>query len=167
MRSRRITVLIAALGLVMSPWLLSGCGGASEEAAEQAIEEGTGGDVELDDDKVTFEDEEGNTFEYGAGAELPDSWPEEVPPFDGGELTNSLSTPDGASASWTVEGSAADAVDAYDGQLTDAGFTLGAKADLGSSTFTRTYSSETHEVTVTATETDGTATLTVIAAAAP
>jgi hypothetical protein len=56
-----------------------------EEIGEKIIENASGGDVEIDDDRVTYEDNEGNSLTYDESGDVqwPDSIPHEVPKFQG------------------------------------------------------------------------------------
>jgi hypothetical protein len=127
--NRRIAGIVAALLLVPGMWALSGCGQAAEEAIEQGIEQGTGGDVEIDDDGVKVTDEEGNEFAAGSQAELPSTWPEVVPTPDGTLVFAGGSAADGSSGAvsqgiWQADSSVADTADAYATTLAGAGFTV-------------------------------------------
>lgn len=86
---RRLPARLGAAGLAL---LLvtgaSGCGKAAdkfsekaaEKATEKAIESGSDGkaDVDLNDGEMNIETDDGS-FSMGAGGEIPDSWPEDVP----------------------------------------------------------------------------------------
>lgn len=118
----------AALGLALA---LAGCGSAGENAAEQAIEaENPGTDVELDGDGVKVTDEEGNTSEFGTGADLPDGWPEVVP-VPAGEVTFSSQSGGDFTVGVTADGSAQDVYNAWKSDLEGAGFTEKDAANFG------------------------------------
>jgi hypothetical protein len=130
-RSRAATGAVIA-ALMLSPALAS-CGMAAEEAAEQLAEQAIGGgDVEVNDGEVTITDDEGNAVAVGEDVAVPDTWPSEVPLFDGGTLQMVSVTNDGsATAMWLVEGSAADAAAAYGASLEAAGYTVDTESNMG------------------------------------
>lgn len=86
MKKRIAWILAAAVCAVLT---LTGCGAIQkkigQEIGEKIIENASGGDVEIDDGRVTYEDEEGNsmTYDESGGLEWPDSIPSEIPPFRG------------------------------------------------------------------------------------
>lgn len=119
---------LVALALLPALLLFGGCGEASdkiaEKAAEKAIENQTGGDVDIDadgggvrvetPDGVFESDAEGNfsmESEDGtvtAGAGLPEDWPEDLPLPDGVEVVYGSSSPEGATVTLTGTGSVDD-----------------------------------------------------------
>lgn len=132
-RHRVIALAMAALLGVG----LAGCSNPVDEAAEQLTEqalEGAGAgdiDVDIDDDTVTVTDDEGNALSAGEGASIPDAWPGQVPPYEGGELMFATVQSEGtASALWETSDSVEDATARYDDQLTAAGFTLDQEASM-------------------------------------
>ncbi len=128
--ARRAAVVgaAAAFGLALA---LAGCGNAAENATEKAIEaENPGTDVELDGDGVKVTDEEGNTSEFGTGADLPEGWPEVVPVPDG-DVTFSTKSGEDFTVGLTVDGSAQDVYEAWKSDLEGAGFTAKDTADFG------------------------------------
>lgn len=73
LRAVGATLLVAAL--------LSGCG-ADDKLSEKAVEKALskdGAQVDIDGDRVTVEDEDGNVSSIGEGSQVPDDFPEEVP----------------------------------------------------------------------------------------
>jgi hypothetical protein len=118
----------AAFGLALA---LTGCGNAAENAAENVIEaENPGTDVELDGDGVKVTDEEGNTSEFGTGADLPDGWPTVVPVPDG-DVTFASKSGEDFTAGVTLDGSSQDAYEAWKSDLEGAGFTEEDTANIG------------------------------------
>ena len=76
----RITL---ALVLVAGALALVGCNKIAEEASEAIVEGATGVDVEVDEEKVTIEGEDGESIEIqGESSELPDGFPDEMPVYD-------------------------------------------------------------------------------------
>lgn len=81
MRNRPKTTITAALAA--ATLLTVGCGAAADKAAdkvaEEAIEQQTGGNVDIDtgDGSYSIETEDGS-FSAGSG-DLPESWPEDIP----------------------------------------------------------------------------------------
>ncbi len=150
----RTLAAIAAAALILTPGL-SACGQGVEEVAEQAAENAMGGgDVEINDDGVTITDEEGNEMAAGENVALPDSWPSEVPPFEGGTLTVVTVSPDGSYAAWTTEGSPEDVVGAYGATLEEAGYVVGNEGAAAGAVF-REYTGNGYTVTLSATEDAG------------
>ena len=81
--ARRMTTTVAAVALTLSG--LSACGGdaeqkASDKIVEKALENGSGGDVDVDtsDDQVTVDTEDG-TVAVGQDVDLPDRFPDSIP----------------------------------------------------------------------------------------
>lgn len=75
---RAVGAALLAAALVSSA---TGCG-ADEKVGEKAIESALSKDgtkVDIDDEKVTFKDKDGNVSSFGEGVELPDSFPKEIP----------------------------------------------------------------------------------------
>ena len=111
-----------AFALVAATALVSGCGGASDEAgeriseqlAEQALEEaGTAGvDVDVDGEDVTIESDEG-TIKVGTG-DVPEGFPDDLSIVDG-EITSSVDTPQGSAVTVAVD----DADTAFDEAVAD------------------------------------------------
>lgn len=109
---------------------LFGCGNAAEELAERAIEEGTGGDVEISEDGVTIIDEDGNELRVGEAAEVPDTWPSDVPVPTGTVV--SATTAGGASTLLvTVDEEPQPTFTSIDGELTGNGWNQLSTSDLG------------------------------------
>ena len=105
--------------------LLTGCGGSAEQAAEQAIESASGGDVDVDIEGETFtfeNEEEGVTVQGGAGAELPEGFPADLPLPPAGEIMSAASTPEGSSVMWMWDGMTQDDFDQYIAQVQAAGY---------------------------------------------
>lgn len=123
---------------------LAACDRAAEELAERAAEQVTGGDVELGEDGVSIETDEGSmsvnedgeltmetddgTFESRTG-QVPDDFPSVVPLLDGGELMAGTRIEDDEngvvwSVSWQfTSGDPLTALDEHVQVMEDAGFT--------------------------------------------
>jgi len=126
-RRGMMLAVVAAVGLG-----LASCGAAVEEATEQAIEQGTGGDVEIDDDGVKVTDEEGNTSAFGSQASVPEDWPSDIPVPDGTVLS-SASYPDGKQVTVQPDGDALAAYNDIRSQVEAAGYTVRSTTDVGGS----------------------------------
>lgn len=159
---RTVIATTAVIALALAPALTACGGGAAESIAENAAENAMGGgDVEINDEGVTVTDPSGNAMAAGENVALPDNWPTEVPVPDGGTLTFVTVTADGsASAIWTVDGSPAEAVDAYAAALTGAGYTEESNA-AADGTVMKGFAGNGWTITVAAAEADGTTSLTV------
>lgn len=106
----------------------AGCG-ADEKAAEKAAEEmlsDKNKKVDIDGDKVTVEDDEGNSMKYGEGVEVPDDFPKEIPLPQGDYKVNSVMT-QGDQTTMMLAFEADDMKSLEDhirSGLTDAGYTI-------------------------------------------
>jgi hypothetical protein len=138
---------------------ISGCSQLAEEAVEQAIENESGGDVEIDFDgddgslSITGEngeevnveidedggsssfsgtDEEGNTFEMTTGQGVPDDWPDDipVPPGDAVSSTVMINNGERIITIITEVDDVAGANEDYVDQLSDAGFEIGSTSSF-------------------------------------
>ena len=166
--SKKTLAALAALALGITG--LVGCSNPADEVAEQLTEElveagGDGNvDVDIDDESMTITDDEGNEMAVGEGVSIPDTWPSAVPLFEGGTVVMSTVQPDvAASAVWETDASVEEAADAYDAQLTSAGFELDQDAAVAE-TIIRGYSSATMTLSVSVSDEGGTTTVTVAAA---
>lgn len=91
---KKIMLILTALLVVTA---LAGCGASEkvqEKAAEKAIEDAIGGkaNVDIDGDKYTFEDNDGNKIEVGSN-----EWPtgeaaDVIPKLDKGTITSVVNT---------------------------------------------------------------------------
>lgn len=99
-RARRALAAVAAATVL--PLGLSACGGddRAENAAEKALEDANGGevDVDIDGDDVKIEGSDG-AVQYGAG--LPDDFPEDDIPLVG-EVSVGSSSSTGGEQGWTI-----------------------------------------------------------------
>ncbi len=156
--TRRLSATAAGAFLTLS---LAGCGQLAEEAVEQAIENESGEDVEIDFDaddgsiSVTGEDgeefnldvgedgetssfsgtdEEGNTFEMITGEGVPDDWPNDVPAPPGDAVTSTVMVDNGERiiSIITEVDDAQDANDNYIDELSNAGFEIGSTSSFES-----------------------------------
>jgi hypothetical protein len=148
MRTTRKTAVLAAIIVILGT---SACGAvadkagetAGEKLAEKAIENQSGGnaDVDISDGGVKITDGEGGTYEVdadgnisgssgdgdyqiGAGADLPDGWPEALNPPAGAEIISAITSGDSMSVVAKIDGSIRDVYDALKGQLGDAGYEI-------------------------------------------
>jgi len=91
--SRFPTVLRSLLLVPLIAVALTACGAAQEAVSERIVEEvaGEGVDLELGDDgQIASIETEDGSFEMSAGGgEAPEEWPDDVPLFDGGEISSS------------------------------------------------------------------------------
>jgi hypothetical protein len=83
--TRRLVLTLAAAAVLAVP--LSGCGAV----AEKAIEEATGGKVDIKDGgkDVKIKGPDGQELEFGSGAKLPTDWPSDVPIPEGATILGS------------------------------------------------------------------------------
>ena len=156
--TRRVGALAVCSLLALS---ISGCGKLAEEAVEQAIENESGEDVEIDFDaedgslSVTGEDgeefnlevgedgetsslsgtdEEGNTFEMTTGQGVPDDWPDDVPVPPGDAVTSTVMVNNGERviSIITEVDDVQSANDDYIDELSNAGFEIGSTSSFES-----------------------------------
>lgn len=131
--STRMT--LAALVSVMVIGSLTACGGSSETAMEQAIEQESGvdTDVSLDDESVTITDDSGNVVSAGGDVTLPDEFPTDIPLFTEGTLVEAGVFPDQSAfnAAWTMNNPDIAAAEPYLQEFLAAGFTEESFMDMG------------------------------------
>jgi hypothetical protein len=100
---KKVIVVLVALMLVA---IAAGCGSVSEKvgekAAEKMIEKGTGADVDVKGDDVTFKSKEGDAEVNIGSKKLPDGFPADFPIYKGAELEGSMSTKQGGQTSMIV-----------------------------------------------------------------
>lgn len=169
MTTIRLTRILAVGGAgLLALSSLAACGGPSEQAAqslaEEAVEGAVGGDADISDDSMTVTDSEGNEMAVGSDITIPDTWPEDVPLFDGRLSVASVQADGTAYAMWTTDLDAASAADTYGESLTAAGYSLTQDATVGAMVM-REYSSSTRTVSVVSGEVDGVTSLTVTSVA--
>lgn len=84
--TRRLVLTLGATAVLAVP--LSACGGVAQNVAEKAIEEATGGKVDIKDGgkDVKIKGPDGQELEFGSGAKLPADWPTDVPIPDGATI---------------------------------------------------------------------------------
>ena len=115
---RRIIITAAGAALALGGVsALAGCG----STAETTIESGTDTEIEADEEGVEITDDEGNSFPAGEDVEVPDSWPSDVPLYDG-QLFSAIAAGGGANLTWLTDSSVNDAFAEYSAQLESAGF---------------------------------------------
>ena len=105
---------------------------SSEKAAEQAIENATGADVDIDGDKTTIETDEGK-ITVGSGSEVPDSFPSDVTVYKDAEVIGSTETEDGVTLTLTTSDSVAAATDFYTKDTKDKGWKISSSSNFESS----------------------------------
>lgn len=97
-----------------------------ENWLESSIEDGTGGsaDVNIDENKWTFTDDNGETsMEYGEGVELPSDFPSDVPVYSGATVTGKTTSTDGSTVSFSTDDSVSKVSSFYKKELEDEGWT--------------------------------------------
>lgn len=140
MGSRIMRTASAAVAATAMALALSGCG-LGEKLLEEGAERLTGAEIDVGDEGISFESDEGSFSAnaegdvnietedgtFTSGAELPDDFPSSVPLPDGGQLANAarIDTEDGLG--WMVNvqydsGNPSDALQAQIDALTAAGF---------------------------------------------
>jgi hypothetical protein len=100
--------LFAFLTISVLTFTLAGCGKSlSQMAAEKYVETKTGDKIDIQDNSIKIKDEQGNVFEANQDNKLPESWPDEVPYYQKGRITQSsvLDMPGGRNINLTVNSS--------------------------------------------------------------
>ncbi|MCX6433149.1 MAG: hypothetical protein NTX29_10295, partial [Actinobacteria bacterium] len=157
-RSRASVAMLAAL-LVLGTPLLAACGGVAQSVAEKAAEQAVGGNVDITDDGVTVTDDQGNEVAMGTDVSLPDTWPAEIPVFDGGTLSMVSVQDDGsASAMWLTDATPQEATDTYAAALDAAGYTQSQTSNMGGMIVSE-YTGNGYTVSLNSIEADGQTTL--------
>jgi hypothetical protein len=122
--------LIALVGLLAVFGLTGCCPWLGEQAAEEAIEQSTGGEVEIDDDgeSVSIDTEDGSMeIQGGDSAEVPSDFPSSMPVYDGDiVMSSSIETGDGTAYTIGIEtgDSVDDVASWYESELESNGWTI-------------------------------------------
>lgn len=151
--------LVAAAAAVLS---LTACGGGSDNAIEQAIEDATGGSVDINTDgdgNVQIDTEDGS-FSSGGSAEVPDDFPSDVPLPDGIGLTTTLSDESGWYLYYESGDLTAEYCEDFLASYEDAGFTEDTRFEA-SGDLTGIYSSDQYSVTASCSPSISTVSVTV------
>ena len=116
--------------LVLGVCLISlGCGKrANEKFAEKMIEsrmarDGIKGHVDLSGNNVTVETKDGKmSYAGGAGTQVPDTFPKDVPVYAGATVMASISVPKGQNLTLTTKDSVEQVIAAYKIKMTSEGW---------------------------------------------
>lgn len=131
MRHHRFGSIPLAAALMLGAPALASCGDAIQQGAEQLAEGAVGGNVDITDEGVTIEGEGGENLSMGSNLALPDSWPPDVPAFEGGSLSVVSVSGGSANAMWTYDGTGDDALAAYRSALESAGYVIETESTIG------------------------------------
>ena len=156
---------LAAAGLV-AIGSMAAC--SPENVAEQIIEAGADGDVDVDIDndggEITIDSDDGSVT-ISSGGDLPDNWPDQVPVIDG-KITGSsaITVDEGTSYSVVIEvsGSVSDIFDRLKSDMEAANFEKDSESTFstGDGTFsTATFTSAEHQVIISVSDTSETTTV--------
>lgn len=156
-----IIVVALALGLVGCKSIEDKIG---EEIGEELIGGAVGGDVEVDDDSVTIETEEGDVTISDDTGKIPDGFPDDFPLYDGYALDGASSIAGGGTTTYyvnmTSEDEVKDIYDWYKAEFADAGWEISGDviySDSSSSSGMLTAKKDKMEATVSMTsEAEGT-----------
>jgi len=145
--------------LITAP-VLAGCGQIAENAVEQAAEQAVGGNVDITEDGLTVQDDEGNNVTIGEDVPIPDNWPAEIPVLEGGALVSVMVAGDGTSvnAMWTTPATAEETMAAYGAALASAGYTVDSNTNT-SGMVNGEFSGNGYTVSTTAVTADGSTTV--------
>jgi len=154
--SRFPTVMRTLLLVPLIAVGLTGCGGAQEAASEQLVEQTVGGDVDVeigDDGQVASVETEDGSLEMSASGEVPEEWPDDVPLFEDGVVSNSqvATTDDGTivSIDYLTDADAESAYDAMVAAYKAAGFTTISSGVFGDSEGPVFYHGERNGTSIT------------------
>lgn len=115
--TKTLTAGAATAALLMGA---TGCSNPVEDLVEQAVEDASGGEIDIDSDSGTVEIEtEDGSAQYGEGVELPSDFPSAVP-LPGGALI--AATVSEGTYALTYDGIDKAAVDALRSELVASGF---------------------------------------------
>jgi hypothetical protein len=137
---------------------------AREKAEEKAIEQQTGGQVKLDNDKGTMTIvTDAGAMTLGSGAKLPADFPSAVPPYPGATVQFAAKTSNAGKDAWSAAFETADSKDKvvafYKSNL--GGFKQASTMDLGESVV-QAWQSPKYDVSlIIATDTEGKTSITL------
>lgn len=154
-----IMVIALALGI-------AGCGAIEdkigEEIGEGIVGAATDSDVEVNDDSVTIETEDGEVTISDDTGSIPDGFPDDFPLYDGFELDGASSIAGGGTTTYYVNMTSGDTVEDvynwYKTEFTDGGWNISGDAiytDSNGSSGMLTAAKDKMEATVTVTTEDG------------
>ncbi len=128
----RIILFLLAFTFVILPF---SCKKSSEKAGEKMIEKAIGkdADVDIDDEKMVIETEDGSYTVDGTVNTWPKEIPDYVPPFDEGEIINVSIIEMGEGKTWTVsyENVPENGLKEYRDELKSKGFKINALITMG------------------------------------
>ena len=120
---------------------LTACGAAQEAVSERIVEQAAGENVDIelgDDGQIASIETEDGSLDIRAGGDVPDTWPADVPLFDGGQITGSYAAAsDGESIvtiDYVADGDAEDVVAELTSMYEAAGFSTTAESNMGDGT---------------------------------
>lgn len=124
---RRILLATALMGMLA---MSSGCQAIGGKATEKAIENASGNKVDIEQDGITVEGENGEQAAFGEKVDVPDDFPKDVPVYKG-TVTGALS----AEGSWTLSIETKDDIKTvmafYADELEDEGWVKESSVDTG------------------------------------
>lgn len=135
----KVLRLVLAVSLVLGALALAGCQAIAEKAAEtateKALEAGTGNKVDIKDEGVTIEGEDGSTTSISQSGEVPKDWPSDVPVYEGTIKASASGAQSGAGdqgyvISLVTPDTPADVVAWYAKELTAEGWTKESEASV-------------------------------------
>lgn len=127
---------LTAMGLVFTLTACNPLAAITENAAEKAVEDATGGSVDID---------------AGGGVSMPADWPAEVPVIDA-KLFTATAIGEGTSRTWTILFQVDDPAKAYDAAKADlvaAGFSTELDSSMAEGSYGQ-FSNANYSVSVTA-----------------
>jgi hypothetical protein len=94
---RNVLIGAVVMGVIVLGWIANGIGGGNrmnDKAIERALEDASGGrvDVDSDDGTYTVKTEEGT---WSTSDKLPEDWPADAPLYPGADVQGSVAAVDG------------------------------------------------------------------------
>lgn len=132
---KKISILIVSLtvmALMVVLYGLSSCKQTGEKTQEKVLEKtleqggAKNADVDIDDQKITIESEEGKMQINAAGTQWPKEAPSEVPELKAGEIAGTTASESAQGRNWSVRymGLNAEELDRYGALLKSKGFKI-------------------------------------------
>jgi hypothetical protein len=123
------SVVLLGSGCVLNPatFVVNKLEEATKDVAENRINAELNGEgsIDLDNNSVTFTDENNGSVQFGENVSIPDNFPKEIPILDGAKVVGVAVTVDeGSWVSLTTDKTVDEVARWYDEQLLSAGWTV-------------------------------------------
>lgn len=145
MRRTTVGMVLAAAAAALT---LTACGGGTDDAIENAIEDATGGSVDVNIDSGGMEVDTGDgSYSSGESAEVPDDFPSEVPLIEdgGATLIGAYTDATGWILTYEMEDTSEEVCKTYIDSIEAAGFAEESRFET-SGDFTGVFSNDDYQV---------------------